>query len=53
MEQFAPYFLFDNQGSNVYDGKINSGKYGIRARVKSEAWSPFPFTNITMGGRCG
>jgi hypothetical protein len=51
LEQFAPYFLFDYQGSNVYERKINSDKYGIRARVKSEAWSPF--TNFTMGWRCG
>jgi hypothetical protein len=49
-EQFAPYFLFGNDGRNVYDGRISFGKYGIRARVTGDAWSPF--TNFTMGGQC-
>jgi cysteine-rich repeat protein len=49
-EYFVSYFLFGNQGRNVFDGKILPGSYGIRARVASGAWSPF--TNFTLGGRC-
>jgi cysteine-rich repeat protein len=49
-ERTFPYFLFGNQGRNVYDGKIVPGSYGMRARVASGAWSPF--TNFTLGGRC-
>jgi cysteine-rich repeat protein len=49
-ERTSPYFLFGNQGRNVYDGKIVPGSYGIRACVANGAWSPF--TNFTLGGRC-
>jgi cysteine-rich repeat protein len=49
-ERTSPYFLFGNQGRNVYDGKIVPGSYGIRSRVASGAWSPF--TTFTLGGRC-
>jgi subtilisin family serine protease len=49
-EYFVPYFLFGNDGRNVYDGRIKPGTYGIRARVANGVWSPF--TNFTLGGRC-
>jgi cysteine-rich repeat protein len=50
-ERTSPYFLFGNQGRNVYDGTIKPGSYGIRSRVANGAWSPF--TNFTLGGQCG
>jgi hypothetical protein len=50
IEYVAPYFLFGNNGRHIHDGKISPGNYGIRVRVE-EKWSPF--TNFTMGGKCG
>jgi hypothetical protein len=49
-EYNAPYFLFGNNGADIYDGKIAAGKYGIRAVVDGRT---SPFTNFTLGGKCG
>jgi hypothetical protein len=48
-ENVFPYFLFGNDGRNVFDGKIAAGNYGVRAIVNGKVSS---FTNFTLGGRC-
>lgn len=44
------YFLYGNNGYDIFDGKIAAGCYGVRAYANGK-WSPF--TNFTLGGKCG
>jgi FG-GAP repeat len=47
VEWVAPYFLFGNNGSNVFDGRIKPGTYHIRANV-NDVFTPF--TTFTLQG---
>ena len=47
VERAAPYFLFGNSGSNVFDGRIEPGTYRIRANVNGIFT---PFTTFTLQG---
>jgi hypothetical protein len=44
------YFLFGNNGSDVFDGSIPAGTYSIRAVVNGGV---SPSTTFTLGGKCG
>lgn len=46
----AKYFLFGNNGDDVFDGSIPAGTYSIRAIVNDGVSS---LTTFTLGGKCG
>ena len=48
-EYYVKYFLFGNNGNNIYDGRIAAGAYSIRTIVDGNT---SPFTNFTIGSRC-
>ena len=47
VENSAPYFLFGNNRTNVYDGQIARGTYRIRAKVNGVFT---PFTRFALQG---
>ena len=50
VEKVAPYFLFGDKGSNIYNGRIAPGTFRVRAEVDGRF---SPFTTFTLvGPRC-
>ena len=47
MERTLPYFLFGNNGGNIYNGRIAPGTYRIRAKVNDMFT---PYTTFTLKG---
>ena len=50
-ETSARYFLFGNNGNDIYDGRIRNGQYQIRATL-DYGKTVTPFTSFTIAGGC-